>query len=75
MAIALRLGTDAAWREEIRQRIAQNAGKVFGNGLPVKELEQYSPVQVCGLRRVMVLPDKKNDPVNHKRYEKMGSLF
>ena len=41
VAIALRLGTDAAWREEIRQRIAQNAGKVFGNGLPVKELEQF----------------------------------
>jgi len=41
VAIALRLGNDDAWREEIRQRIAQNTGKVFENELPVKELEQF----------------------------------
>lgn len=41
VAIALRLGTDAAWREKIRQRIAHDAGKIFENGLPVKELEQF----------------------------------
>jgi len=41
VAIALRLGTDAAWRKEIQQRIAQNTGKVFENNLPVKELEQF----------------------------------
>ena len=41
VAIALRLGNDAAWREEMRQRIAQNIGKVFENKSPVKELEQF----------------------------------
>ncbi|MCR4297871.1 MAG: tetratricopeptide repeat protein [Gallionella sp.] len=41
VAIALRLGTDAAWRQEIRQRIKQNIGKIFENESPVKELEQF----------------------------------
>lgn len=41
VAIALRLGTDAAWRKEIQQRIAQNMGKIFENELPVRELEQF----------------------------------
>ena len=39
--IALRLGTDAAWRQEIQQRIEQNVDKVFENESPVKELEQF----------------------------------
>lgn len=41
VAIALRLGADSAWREEIRQQISQNTDKVFENELPVKELEQF----------------------------------
>jgi len=41
VAIALRLGTDAAWRKEIQQRIEQNIGKIFENESPVKELEQF----------------------------------
>lgn len=41
VAIALRLGADAAWRQEIQQRIAQNIDRVFENELPVKELEQF----------------------------------
>jgi protein O-GlcNAc transferase len=41
VAIALRLGTEAAWRKEIQQRIAQNTDRVFGNESPVKELEQF----------------------------------
>lgn len=41
VAIALRLGTDPVWREEIRQRISQNTDKVFDNGLPIKEFEQF----------------------------------
>ena len=41
VAIALRLGTDAAWRNEIRQRIVQNAGKIFEDKGPIKELEQF----------------------------------
>lgn len=41
VAIALRLGTDAAWREEIQQRIMKNIDRVFENELPVKELEQF----------------------------------
>lgn len=41
VAITLRLGTDAAWRKEIQQRIEQNIGKIFENESPVKELEQF----------------------------------
>lgn len=41
VAIALRLASDAAWRQEIQQRIAQNTDKVFENELPLKELEQF----------------------------------
>lgn len=41
VAIALRLGTDAAWRRKMQQRIAQNIDRVFENKLPVQELEQF----------------------------------
>lgn len=41
VAIALRLGTGAAWRKEIQQRIMKNIDRVFENELPVKELEQF----------------------------------
>jgi predicted O-linked N-acetylglucosamine transferase (SPINDLY family) len=41
VAIALRLGTDAAWRKEIQLRIEQNIDRVFESELPVKELEQF----------------------------------
>lgn len=41
VAIALHLGTDPAWRQEIQRHIAQNAGKIFENGAPVNELEQF----------------------------------
>lgn len=41
VAIALRMGTDAAWRNDIQQRIVQNIDRVFENKLPVKELEQF----------------------------------
>ena len=39
--IALRLGGDPLWRQEIRQRIAQNIGKVFENEKPVRQLERF----------------------------------
>lgn len=41
VAIALRLGGDPVWRQEIRLRISQNIGKVFENGEPIKELECF----------------------------------
>ncbi|MHB9101287.1 MAG: tetratricopeptide repeat protein [Sulfuricella sp.] len=41
VAIALRLGSDAAWRKEIQLRMAQNIDRVFENESPVKELEQF----------------------------------
>lgn len=41
VAIALRLGGDPVWRQEIRQRISQNIGKIFENQEPVKELERF----------------------------------
>jgi len=49
IAIALRLGTDAAWRKGIQQRIAQNIDRLFENQEPVKELERFllSRFSVC----------------------------
>lgn len=41
VAIALRLGSDAAWRKEIQLRMTQNIDRVFENESPVKELEQF----------------------------------
>lgn len=41
VSIALRLGTDPVWREEIRQRISQNIGEIFENQEPVRELERF----------------------------------
>ena len=41
IAIALRLGGDPVWRQEIRQRISKNIDKVFENEEPVKELEKF----------------------------------
>ncbi|MHB9103072.1 MAG: O-linked N-acetylglucosamine transferase, SPINDLY family protein, partial [Sulfuricella sp.] len=40
VSIALRLGSDPAWRKEIQQRMAKNIDRVFENESPVKELEQ-----------------------------------
>ena len=41
VAIALRLATDSAWRQEIRRRIAQNIDALFGERLPIRELEKF----------------------------------
>ena len=41
VAIALRLASDGAWRQQIQARMAQNFGKVFGSEAPVRELEQF----------------------------------
>ena len=40
VAIPLCPGTGTAWRKETRQRIAQNADRLLGNGLPVEVLGQ-----------------------------------
>ena len=39
--VAVRLGTDPAWRQEIRQRILEQKHLLYDNELAVQELEQF----------------------------------
>ena len=41
VAIAVRLGTDAEWRREVRAKIIQASGVLYENAVAVRELEQF----------------------------------